>query len=111
VHETERLADHMGVLVDGELHAQFPVSELQRMLVRYRAEVRTAGRVVEDLNGSVVRRAGRAGARSSGTVWGKERDVRERLTAAGASVREASALSLEEATVSLLGAKGVADGR
>ena len=108
VHETERLADHVGVLRDGELKAQLPVAELQRMLRRYRAEV-PDGWAGAELNGAVVRRAGR-GREIQWTVWGDEREVRERLAAAGASVSEASSLSLEEAAVSLLSGGETSDG-
>jgi ABC-2 type transport system ATP-binding protein len=100
VHETERLADHIGVLVNGELRAQLPIAELERMLRRYRAEV-PEGWAGAGLDGAVVRRSGR-GREIQWTVWGDEREVRERFTAAGASVREATALSLEEAALSLL---------
>jgi ABC-2 type transport system ATP-binding protein len=107
VHETERLADHMGVLLEGELRAQLPVSALQRLLRRYRAEV-PEGWTGSSLNGAVVRRAGR-GREIQWTVWGDESDVRARFTAAGASVRETSSLSLEEAAVSLLSGREVSD--
>jgi ABC-2 type transport system ATP-binding protein len=107
VHETERLADHIGVLNNGELRAQLPVAELQRMLRRYRAEV-PDGWAEPAFDGAVVRRSGR-GREIQWTVWGEEREVRERLTAAGASVRETSALSLEEAAVSLLSGKETSD--
>jgi ABC-2 type transport system ATP-binding protein len=100
VHETERLADHIGVLVGGELRAQLPIAELERMLRRYRAEV-PDGWGGSGLDGAVVRRSGR-GREIQWTVWGDEREVRERFAAAGASVREASSLSLEEAALSLL---------
>jgi len=101
VHETQRLADHMGVLHDGELRVQVPLEELGRHLLRYRAEVPEGWSGAGVLNGSVVRRAER-GREILWTVWGDEREVRERLTGSGASVREVSTLSLEEAAVSLL---------
>jgi ABC-2 type transport system ATP-binding protein len=100
VHETERLADHIGVLVDGELRAQLPIAEMERMLRRYRAEV-PEGWGGAGLDGAVVRRSGR-GREIQWTVWGEEREVRERFAASGASVRETSSLSLEEAALSLL---------
>lgn len=104
VHETERLADHMGVLLDGELKAQLPIADLQKGLRRYRAEV-PDGWTDARLDGAVVRRAKR-GREIQWTVWGDEPDVRARLTAAGALVREASPLTLEEAAVSLLSGGG-----
>jgi ABC-2 type transport system ATP-binding protein len=101
VHETERLADHMGVMLEGELKAQMPIDELQRKLLRYRAEV-PDGWGGAPLDGRVMRRTAR-GREIQWTVWGEESDVRAKLAASGASVREASPLSLEEAAVSLLG--------
>ena len=101
VHETERLADHMGVLRDGMLRAQLPTDELHRLLRRYRAEVPENWKGAASLNGAIVRRSTR-GREILWTVWGDEEDIRGRLTQAGAEVREAMPLSLEEAAVSLL---------
>lgn len=100
VHEIERLADHIGVLNEGELRAQLPITELQRMLLRYRAEV-PDGWSGAGFDGLVVRRSGR-GREIQWTVWGDEADVRSRFQAAGVTLREVSRLSLEEAAVSLL---------
>jgi ABC-2 type transport system ATP-binding protein len=110
VHEMERLADHMGVLLEGDLRVQITVSELQRMLRRYRADIPDGwtGVGVDGLNGAVVRREVR-GREIQWTVWGEEPAVRATLTAAGASVRESSTLSLEEAAVSLLTGHEVRD--
>jgi ABC-type multidrug transport system ATPase subunit len=108
VHETQRLADHLGVLRDGELRTQVPTQELQRRLLSYRAEVPEGWSGVAALNGSVIRRSGR-GREILWTVWGDESEVRERFVQAGASVREVSSLSLEEAAVSLLGGEGASD--
>jgi hypothetical protein len=54
-----------------------------------------------ELNGEVLLREG-DGREVALTVWGEEREVAERLSAAGATVHDASPLSLEEATVALL---------
>jgi ABC-2 type transport system ATP-binding protein len=107
VHETERLADHMGVLLDGELRAQIRTSELQQRLRRYRAEV-PDGWGGASLDGAVLRRAGH-GREIQWTVWGEESEVLARFTAAGAAVRETTSLSLEEAAVSLLSGREVSD--
>ncbi|HKJ93307.1 MAG TPA: ABC transporter ATP-binding protein [Longimicrobiales bacterium] len=101
VHETERLADHMGILHDGELSAQLSTEALQRSLLRYHAEVPEGWAGVASLDGSVVRRS-EAGREIVWTVWGDEGAVRQQLTSAGAAVREVRTLSLEEAAVSLL---------
>ena len=108
VHEMERLADHMGVLLEGQLSVQITVSELQRMLRRYRAEIPDGWKGLQGLNGAVIRSASR-GREIQWTVWGEEAAVLASLSAAGASVREASTLSLEEAAVSLLTGHEVRD--
>ncbi|HEX5871443.1 MAG TPA: hypothetical protein VFY65_13540, partial [Longimicrobium sp.] len=56
---------------------------------------------VPGLNGQVLLREGE-GREVALTVWGEEREVAERLSAAGATVHDAAPLSLEEATVALL---------
>jgi len=101
VHETERLADHMGVLRAGELRTQVPVDELQKMLRRYHAQVPDGWSGTAALDGSVVRRS-RDGREILWTVWGEEGTVRAQLTEAGAVVEDVRALSLEEAAISLL---------
>jgi ABC-2 type transport system ATP-binding protein len=105
VHETERLADHMGVLLDGLLKAQATTGEIQGSLLRYKAEVPEGWSGAAGLNGSVVRRAAR-GREIEWTVWGNEQEVRTRLGDAGALVRETTRLSLEEAAVALLSSGG-----
>jgi ABC-2 type transport system ATP-binding protein len=104
VHEFERLADHVGVIRGGVLRAQMPLDRLRRGLRRYRAEVPEGWRGVESLNGAVLRRAGSA-REILWTVWGDEAEVVNALSSAGATVREAAALSLEEATIALLSRK------
>lgn len=53
------------------------------------------------LNGDVLVRAG-SGREITWTVWGEERDVAERLSVSGATVRDAARLSLEDAALALL---------
>ena len=101
VHETERLADHMGVLRDGTLRAQATTDEIQRSLLRYKAEVPDGWSGTGALNSGVLRRVAR-GREIEWTVWGQEHEVRTQLAAAGAQVREITRLSLEEAAVALL---------
>lgn len=104
VHETETLADHVGVLRQGVLQAQVTVGELHRMLRRYRAEVPEGWGGVPTLNGAVVRRK-QAAREVQWTVWGEEREVAEHFARSGATVRQVSPLSLEEATLALLSRK------
>ncbi len=101
VHETQRLADHIGVLSNGELTAQLPTAELDRVLRRYRVEVPEGWAGAPELNGAVLRRAGR-GREIQWTVWGEEDVIRADFERAGAVVRDAARLSLEEAAVTLL---------
>jgi ABC-2 type transport system ATP-binding protein len=104
VHEFERLADYVGVIRAGVLRAQMPLDLLRRGLRRYRAEVPEGWRATEALNGTVLHRAGSA-REILWTVWGDEAEVVSTLSAAGATVREAATLSLEDATIALLSRK------
>ncbi|HEY0019155.1 MAG TPA: ABC transporter ATP-binding protein [Longimicrobium sp.] len=101
VHEVERMADHVGVLRNGRLVLQAPRDEVRLRLRRYRAGVPEGWTGAPELNGEVLLREG-DGREVALTVWGEEREVAERLAAAGATVHDASPLSLEEATVALL---------
>jgi ABC-2 type transport system ATP-binding protein len=101
VHEAERMADHVGVLRTGRLILQAPVDAVRGGLRRYRAEVPDGWTGAPGLNGDVLVRA-RAGREITWTVWGDERQVAERLSASGATVREAGRLSLEDAALALL---------
>ena len=89
IHELESLADHVGVLRDGRLVAQMPRDELQRTVRRYRVEVPDGWEAPRELAGRRRARS-RAAARSSGRWSASEREVTERLTLAGALVREVS---------------------
>jgi ABC-2 type transport system ATP-binding protein len=101
VHEVDRLADHVGVLRDGKLVLQAPRDELRLRLRRYRAQVPEGWEGAPGLNGEVLLREG-TGREIDWTVWGDEDEVAGRLAAAGATVREAAPLSLEDATLALL---------
>jgi ABC-2 type transport system ATP-binding protein len=107
VHEVERMADHVGVLRDGRLVLQAPRDAVRLRLRRYRAGVPEGWMGAPGLNGQVLLREGE-GREVALTVWGEEREVAERLAAAGATVHDAAPLSLEEATVALLRAGGTA---
>lgn len=101
VHEADRLADHVGVLRGGRLLLQAPVDEVRSGIRRYRAEVPDGWAGAPGLNGDVLVRA-QSGREITWTVWGEERSVAERLSASGATVREAGRLSLEDAALALL---------
>jgi ABC-2 type transport system ATP-binding protein len=104
VHDVDRLADHVGVMRDGRLVLQAPREVLHRGLRRYRAEVPDGWAGAPGLNGSVLRR-GSLGREIQWTIWGEEREVADALTRAGAVVRDAAPLTLQEAAVTLLGRK------
>ena len=101
VYEVERLVDHVGVLSDGRLLGQLPRDELQGKLRRYAADVPEGWRASPDLAGRVIRRADRS-REIDWTVWGEQDRVVGDLSRAGATVREVSALSMDEAATALL---------
>ncbi len=107
VHEVERMADHLGVLRDGRLVLQAPRDQVRLRLRRYWAGVPEGWAGAPGLNGQVLLRE-EEGREVALTVWGEEREVVERLAAAGATVRDVAALSLDEATLALLRAGGTA---
>ena len=101
VEEVERLADHIGVLRNGELRAQMSRADLDAGLRRYRVEVPEGWAGVSSLDGTVLRRVA-APREVQWTVWGQEKDVARELTSAGGTVREVVPLSLLDATLALL---------
>jgi ABC-2 type transport system ATP-binding protein len=90
----------MGVLRDGRLVAQMSRDEIQRTVRRYRAEVPELWQAPPDLQAGGVRSSTRR--EMQWTLIGDERAVVERLTQAGALVREVSAMTLEAAALALL---------
>jgi ABC-2 type transport system ATP-binding protein len=99
------MADHVGVLRNGRLILQAPVDAVRAGLRRYDVLVPEGWTGAPGLNGDVLVRAG-TGREITWTVWGDERQVAERLTASGATVRQAGRLSLEDAALALLRAGG-----
>lgn len=104
VHDVGRMADHVGVMRDGRMVLQAPRDVLHRDLRRYRAEVPEDWAGAPELNGSVLRR-GTPGREIQWTIWGEEREVAQRLARAGAVVRDAAPLTLQEAAITLLSHK------
>jgi ABC-type multidrug transport system ATPase subunit len=104
VAEVESMADYVGAMRSGELVAQLPVNVLQQGLRRYRAEVPDGWRGIPTLDRVVLRRAAGTG-EVQWTVWGEESVVTEQFTHAGATVRDVSALSLDEAALAMLNPK------
>ncbi|HEX6086591.1 MAG TPA: ABC transporter ATP-binding protein [Thermoanaerobaculia bacterium] len=101
IHEVESLADHVGVLSAGRLVAQMSRDELRRTVRRYRVEVPEGWEAPAELRTPTLRRS-RGGREMQWTLIGEERDVTARLTAAGATVRDVTALALEEAALAFL---------
>ena len=101
VTEVEHLADHIGVLRDGELRAQMPLEELRRDLRRYRAKIPVGWQGTSLFGDAVIRRVTTRN-EVDWTVWGEESGVAAELVNAGAVVCESAPLSLHEATLALL---------
>jgi ABC-2 type transport system ATP-binding protein len=105
-YEMERLADHIGVMRGGRLAAQLSRDDLMVRLRRYTFDVPATwnGGEAAQLGAAVLRRNGSA-REARWTIWGDEADVRARLSAAGAAVREVGPITLDEAALALLGRK------
>jgi ABC-2 type transport system ATP-binding protein len=101
VEEVEGLADHIGVLRNGELRAQMSRDDLNTNLRRYRVEVPDGWSGVAALNGTVLRRVA-APREVQWTVWGPEAEIVQKLSGSGGTVREVVPLSLIDATLALL---------
>jgi ABC-2 type transport system ATP-binding protein len=101
VQETDRLCDHVCVLSAGAVQAQLSRESLRRGLRRYTLEPPPLWAATPALDGAVLQREG--GAREAAwTIWGEERDVVDRLRAAGAVVHRVEPLTLHDAAVVLL---------
>lgn len=103
IHEVESLADHVGVLRDGHLVAQMSRDELRTAVRRYRFEVPEGWQAPRELR---VAKRSRAGREVQWTLIGETDDVTTRLAAAGATVRDVTSLTLEEAAMALLAEEG-----
>jgi ABC-2 type transport system ATP-binding protein len=101
VSEFEQFADHIGVLKNGELRAQLPLLELRRGLRRYRAEI-PPGWNGANLFGDAALRKITTERDLDWTIWGDEAEVTSKFAIAGAVVRDAVSLNLNDATIALL---------
>lgn len=104
VSEFDTLADHIGVLRNGELRAQLSLAELRRGLRRYRAEIPPAWNGSALFGDAVVRRT-TTSRDVDWTVWGDEAEIAGTLAHSGAVVRDVVPLSLSDATLALLNPK------
>ena len=101
IHDVESLADHVGVLRQGRLVAQMSRDELRRTVLRYRVEVPDGWQPPVELRTASLRRSS-SGREVQWTLAGDEHDVTARLAAAGATVRDVTPLSLEDAALTFL---------
>ena len=101
VHEMENLADHIGVLRNGRLVVQLSRDALKRTIHRYRVEIPDGWQLPSELRVVGPRRA-RLGRETQWTLLGDEREITERLSHSGASVRDVSALPLDDAALAFL---------
>ena len=104
IHELESLADHVGVLRSGKLVAQMSRDELRHTVGRYRVEMPTGWRATRELEAAGMCPTG--GREGQWTLVGDQRELIDRLTLAGAFVREVQSLALEDATLAYLAQEG-----
>jgi ABC-2 type transport system ATP-binding protein len=100
IHELESLAEHVGVLRDGRLVAQMSRDTLLRTVGRYRVEVPTGWQATQELQLAGVRANGVREAQW--TLIGDQRELIDRLTVAGALVRDVQPLALADAALAVL---------
>lgn len=103
IHEFESLADHVGVLRRGRLQAQLSRDELRRTVGRYLVEVPAGWQTPPDLQAAGARSGDRH--ETQWTLVGDQRALIDRLTLAGALVRDVQPLPFEDATLALLAAE------
>ena len=101
VHEMENLADHVGVLRNGRLVAQLSRDDLRRTVRRYEVEFPDGWELPPGLRVVGPRRS-RFGREAQWTLMGDEREITERLSHSGASVRDVSTLRLDDAALAFL---------
>ncbi|MBI4904051.1 MAG: ABC transporter ATP-binding protein [Acidobacteria bacterium] len=100
IHELESLGDHVGILLQGRLVAQMSRDELQRTVGRYRVEVPSGWQATHELHAAGVLSSGAREAQW--TLVGDQRELVDRLTLAGAHVREVESLALADAVHAFL---------
>ena len=101
IHEVESLADHIAALNGGRLVAQMSRDDLRQKVRRYELELPENWKAPTGLLATKTRTSAN-GRDAEWTIVGDERDVAQRLTSSGANVREAQALTFEDAALALL---------
>lgn len=102
VHEVDPLADYIGALNRGRLVAQMNRDDLRNNVRKYQLELKEDWKAPSGLMATQLRARGRD---AEWTIIGDERDVRERLIANGAEVRDAQLLTFDDAALALLSAE------
>jgi ABC-2 type transport system ATP-binding protein len=108
VDELDGLSDHLGVLKEGKMIAQFQRTDLEVRLRSYSLEVPEGWSESVRKNLQVVRGNGRDREREW-TVWGDSSEVAGSFTDSGARVRAINPVSLREAAVALMGRQDLSD--
>lgn len=101
VEEVERLADHIGVLLNGQLRVQSSVDNVRRYVRRYHAQIQPGWNGIPSLNGTVLRKTETPND-VQWIVWGDESDVTQQFTHSNAIVRNVTPVSLLDAAVAFL---------
>jgi len=96
VHESAMIADHIGVIDRGRLHAQFDRATLESKLKRYTAVVPDGWQPPGALPGRVLSQR-IEGSEARWVIFGDEAPVTDALRAAGVDVRDVKALTFAEA--------------
>ncbi len=104
VHEVESLADYIGALNAGQLVAQMDRDDLRNKLRRYQLELPSNWKAPSGLNAAQLRTSTRS-QDAEWTILGDEQEITERLTRAGARVRETHTLTFDDAALALLSAE------
>jgi ABC-2 type transport system ATP-binding protein len=99
-HELESLAEHVGILRDGRLVAQMSRDKLQSTVGRYRVELPMGWQATRELQVAGIRSNG--GREAQWTLIGDQRELIDRLTEAGALVRDVQPLALTDAALAFL---------
>jgi ABC-2 type transport system ATP-binding protein len=102
VSEFEALADHVGIMSAGRLALESSLERLGTRLRRYRAVVPPGWLAPSSLDKSIVSRI-ETDRQVEWIVWGVPEEVRGKMVASGATVREELPVSLEDAAVAFLG--------
>jgi ABC-2 type transport system ATP-binding protein len=108
IHEIDRFADHVCVLSNGRVTAQMHLDLLASNMRSYRVQTPAAEEPSATGSpapiGEKLRIISVSGSQRdlSCTIWGDEAEVRAELAGAGATLRDVTPLTLEEAVVALM---------